>query len=200
MDYLISRLSEIRSNYNCLDEAEEPYYRALSDAIKKLSERSDEDTISKQAAIDVIAKKMPSPSVLFADGECLTEDGIYKAQKPFVECMEAIDGLPPAQPEQSVAQERYEDLCEYFGNDHDVIKTVLGDRKEFKALLERLKWHVKECNKLSRQLEAKPEIIRCKDCKYSDEQWRRVSVRWLPCMDVKTGSNWFCGSAERREE
>ena len=44
------------------------------------------------------------------------------------------------------------------------------------------------------------EIIRCKDCKYQDENWRRVSVRWLPCMDVRTGSNWFCGSAERLEE
>ena len=44
---------------------------------------------------------------------------------------------------------------------------------------------------------AQPEIIRCKDCKYRDENWRRVSVRWLPCMDVRTGSNWYCGSAER---
>lgn len=43
------------------------------------------------------------------------------------------------------------------------------------------------------------EIIRCKDCKYQDENWRRVSVRWLPCMDVRTGSNWYCGSAERKE-
>ena len=47
---------------------------------------------------------------------------------------------------------------------------------------------------------AEPEIIRCKDCKYQDENWRRVSVRWLPCMDVRTGSNWFCGSAERRTD
>lgn len=47
---------------------------------------------------------------------------------------------------------------------------------------------------------AQPKIIRCKDCKYSDENWRRVSVRWLPCMDMRTGSNWYCGSAERREE
>ena len=47
---------------------------------------------------------------------------------------------------------------------------------------------------------AQPEIIRCKDCKYSDENWRRVSVRWLPCMDIRVPSNWFCGSAERREE
>ncbi len=38
---------------------------------------------------------------------------------------------------------------------------------------------------------AQPEIIRCKDCKYRDENWRRVSVRWLPCMDVRTGENWY---------
>ena len=47
---------------------------------------------------------------------------------------------------------------------------------------------------------AQPDIITCKDCKYSDENWRRVSVRWLPCMDMRTGSNWFCGSAERRTD
>ena len=45
-----------------------------------------------------------------------------------------------------------------------------------------------------------PEIIRCKDCKYRDENWRRVSVKWLPCMDVQTGGNWYCGSAEREEQ
>ena len=37
MDDLISRLSEIRSNYNCFDETEEPYYRALSEAIQLAS-------------------------------------------------------------------------------------------------------------------------------------------------------------------
>ena len=37
MNDLISRLSEIRSQYNCFDEADEPYYRALSVAIKALS-------------------------------------------------------------------------------------------------------------------------------------------------------------------
>ena len=37
MDDVISRLSEIRSDYNCLDEKEEPYYRALSKAIQLVS-------------------------------------------------------------------------------------------------------------------------------------------------------------------
>lgn len=46
---------------------------------------------------------------------------------------------------------------------------------------------------------AQPEVIRCKDCKYRDENWRRVSVKWLPCMEIQTGDKWYCGSAERRE-
>ena len=64
-----------------------------------------------------------------------------------------------------------------------------GERNMLKAVLYELKFLPS----------AQTEVIRCKDCKYSDENWRRVSVRWLPCMDVRTGSNWFCGSAERRE-
>jgi hypothetical protein len=44
---------------------------------------------------------------------------------------------------------------------------------------------------------AKPEIIRCKDCKYQDEEYRNTSTKWLPCMDVQTDNNWYCGSAER---
>lgn len=55
------------------------------------------------------------------------------------------------------------------------------------------------CQKIERAL-GQSEIIRCKDCKYRDENWRKVSVRWLPCMDVRTGSNWYCGSAERGEQ
>lgn len=47
---------------------------------------------------------------------------------------------------------------------------------------------------------AQQEIIRCEDCKYRDEGYRRISVKWLPCMDICPGSNWYCGSAERREE
>ena len=55
-------------------------------------------------------------------------------------------------------------------------------------------------NFLKSRPSAQPDIIRCKDCKYSDENWRRISVKWLPCMDIRVPSNWFCGSAERKEE
>ena len=42
MDDLISRLSEIRSEYNCFDENEKSYYRALSEVIKILSAQTEQ--------------------------------------------------------------------------------------------------------------------------------------------------------------
>lgn len=47
---------------------------------------------------------------------------------------------------------------------------------------------------------AEPEIIHCKDCKYSDVTYRDQSMKWLPCMDIRIGKNWFCGFGERKEE
>ena len=43
MDDLISKLSEIRSEYNCFDEDEAPYYRALSEAIRLLSAQPEKE-------------------------------------------------------------------------------------------------------------------------------------------------------------
>lgn len=51
-----------------------------------------------------------------------------------------------------LAQERYQDLIEYFG-DEKVAKTILESRKEFKAWLERLRWNVKRADELARELE-----------------------------------------------
>ena len=52
MDDLIGKLSEIRSKFNCLDEVEEPYYRALSEAIKALSAQLDVITASLEELIN----------------------------------------------------------------------------------------------------------------------------------------------------
>ena len=51
-----------------------------------------------------------------------------------------------------LAQERYQDLIEYFG-DEKVAKTILESRKEFKAWLERVKWNLKRADELARELE-----------------------------------------------
>ena len=166
------------------------------------------DTIYRQDAIDALWKALyeyeDETEKQFQESEDLDlKDWIL--HRDFVQNMSDIDRqtileLPSAQSEQSVAQERYEDLCEYFGNDHDDIKTVLGDRKEFKAWLERLKWHVKECNKLSRQLEAQPEIIRCKDCKHWDgfRKGRFWYAEYCSLHQCAEQSDDFCSQAERR--
>ena len=60
MNDLIRRLSEIRSRYNCFDEAERPYYHALSEAIDVLSGGANGDTISRQAAVDALHDEIVS--------------------------------------------------------------------------------------------------------------------------------------------
>lgn len=37
-------------------------------------------------------------------------------------------------------------------------------------------------------------IILCKDCKWHDNQDR--ATMWLPCMEIKTEDNFYCGYAE----
>ena len=71
------------------------------------------DTVYRQAVIDVIAKRIPSPSRLFADGVYLTEEELFKAQDPYVDCIEAIEALPSAQMKKSVA-EWQKDFREYI--------------------------------------------------------------------------------------
>lgn len=56
MNDLISKLSEIRSEYNCFNQDEEPYYHALSEVISILSRQKDGDTISRKSAIDTLKK------------------------------------------------------------------------------------------------------------------------------------------------
>ena len=33
------------------------------------------------------------------------------------------------------------------------------------------------------------DIVRCKDCKFRDEEYRRISVKWLPCMMTTTAKS-----------
>lgn len=94
-------------------------------------------------------------------------------------------------------QDAIDAMCQgWCGLDNDKCKYPF-DPKQYDGFFCEGCFAVEELKKLP---SAQPDIITCKDCKYSDENWRRVSVRWLPCMDMRTGSNWFCGSAERRTD
>lgn len=86
---LISRLSEIRSRYNCFNESEEPYYRALSEAIKLLSGQADGDTISRKAAIDEIDEWI----------KAFLENGHKESAADASLIQDGIIQLPSAQPE-----------------------------------------------------------------------------------------------------
>lgn len=43
-----------------------------------------------------------------------------------------------------------------------------------------------------------PEIIRCKDCRWQKDQ--SGSTAWLPCREIVTPSDFYCGRAERRSD
>jgi len=54
-----------------------------------------------------------------------------------------------------IAQERYEDLCEYFGD----AKDILNSREDFKAWLGRVKWHIYKAEELYEIIKSLIEII-----------------------------------------
>ena len=96
MNDLISILSELRSWYNCFNEAKEPYYHALSEAIEVLSGQADGDTISRQVVVDTVHKTILG---FFSDKDGAVTD----TEKTLLSVNKAIcDGvraLPSAQPE-----------------------------------------------------------------------------------------------------
>ena len=46
----------------------------------------------------------------------------------------------------------------------------------------------------------RPEVVRCKDCRFHDYAAERASVTyWMPCDEYKTDGNWFCGWGKRKD-
>lgn len=43
------------------------------------------------------------------------------------------------------------------------------------------------------------EIVRCKYCKWWDVEAQDKAPKWLPCMAVNKGGEWFCADGERKE-
>jgi len=136
-DDLISTLSEIRSNYNCFDESEETYYRALSEAIKVLSGQADGDTISRQAAIDIAMQYCPDD-----DGSCSKRD------RDIRELLDDLENLPPAQPDAITAS--LEELINDYGEDGYFI--VDGVNYQANELLNELKINSSVGEKFRKQI------------------------------------------------
>lgn len=147
------------------------------------------DLISRQATIDYLMTNM----------NWHDEDGyaVEDADEKRAIITDLINGVTSAQPYLKNCEERYDDLCDYFNNNPETIKAILWNRKEFKAWLERAKWHVLECDKLARELE---KIIHCKDCKYC-EHWCDKGRCFLWVKDgIDVFEDGFCNYGERKEE
>ena len=41
------------------------------------------------------------------------------------------------------------------------------------------------------------ELVRCKDCKWRGHEYD--STKWIPCLEIRTGADWFCANGERRD-
>ena len=81
---------------------------------------------------------------------------------------DAISSISAELEQENYSKERYKDLCDYFSKCSDHGDVILHDRKEFKAWLDRMHWHVMECDKLARQLEKAAQPKR------KNAKWRTV--------------------------
>ena len=103
---------------------------------------------------------------------------------------DSLDIAIKALEQQSIAEERYQDLVEYFG-EKDVAKCVLEDREEFKKWLERIKWHVRKADELARKLEqptsddcvSRAELLKIYENRFIELQKAHQTVKQL-------GVNW----------
>ena len=69
-----------------------------------------DDLISRQAAIDALAKNMPSLTT--PDGCGQFDHDIYVTDEAYVDCMQIIHDMPSAQPEITRCKD-----CEHWTND-----------------------------------------------------------------------------------
>jgi hypothetical protein len=92
--------------------------------------------------------------------------------EPCDGCCKNHSGYEPCD---DVAKDCYEELCRYFGDAKDILK----NREDFKAWLDRIKWHIHKAEELSAEnddlrdqlamrdrFQKQEPTGHCKDCKY----------------------------------
>ena len=180
---LISRLSDLRSQYNLFDENEQGAYHTLTEAIAVLNGVNESawptqpntpntlkalDCVVRQDAIDVIDAVFPV-------------DPMKSEYAQGIACGAAlaktyVEQLPSAQPEQRPLTE--DDYAYCAECDH----------------VEMCRWYPMYGCVFRSRPSAQPEIIRCKDCKHWD------GVDTCDVIDAPVWDNDFCSMAERRTD
>ena len=64
-----------------------------------------DDVIYRQAAIDALAKQMPTPYT--PDGSHPADEGIFQVQEVYADCIKTLELLPSAQPEPERTMEEF---------------------------------------------------------------------------------------------
>lgn len=108
---------------------------------------------------DLISRKRALEEMTFSCG--IEQDGVLYV--PLRDVNNHLKSLPSEAYLQTIATERYEDLCEYFGCRE---YPILTDRREFKKWLARVKWYVKKVDESVRR--SKDEW--CTECKEYDNE------------------------------
>lgn len=117
-----------------------------------------------------------------AYGKRVIKAGLYDETQAFWET--AVKSL---EQEPAVAQERYEDLCEYFGG----AKDILDNGEDFRAWLERIKWHIRKAEELYEKYEQE-------QC--SDAVSRQAVTKVIQSMPNNNPSNWYTCDVIDRED
>ena len=98
-DYPLELQEPIDDCWNSVRElpAVQPDHTADVSKKASISCGHENDLIFRQAAIDALARMMPRSYT--PDGSHPADEEIFRAQEVFVDCIEALEILPPAQPE-----------------------------------------------------------------------------------------------------
>ena len=203
MSDLISRLSEIRSQYNCFSESEEPYYRALSEVIKMLSEQVDGDIISRKMAIDLIEDRFMklTPSHF---GTGTFRDGLADG---YARVISDLKMLPSAQPERKDFEKQIHDMFDHIWDceiDHPVFQDTVGELMN--AVIQAHNNSAQPERKTGKWLEKK--VIHADEAKEVIEEWQSCKCSACGRYDTRPYMYYFsephycswCGAFNGRTE
>ena len=139
----IEMLSELRDGYNFFDDSEQPFYEALSMAIKALScseEPNRSDLISRQDAIDALweqRQKLNDHMEILLQNDNMASRYLAKIERNRIEeDINIIEELLSAQPEKSTTEEKSQlaeenSTCDLISRQDaiDAIAKILSDRE-----------------------------------------------------------------------
>ena len=140
---------------------------ALKAQLSSCSEipNSSDDLISRQAAIDAVEFGITYAKVLNKEtGEVM--ELFKKSNEELQKAVDRIEALPSAQPEQSNASEFCRKRADFYS---DMCMNLIGEMVK-SVKIESVKISENGIEFIKEQPPAQPEIIRCKDCRFWQNQ------------------------------